>query len=461
MRAAAPLSVLLGALLALPTAAQDVRFGGHGGGAPSKKHAKKGSDDRERIPAAERDAEAPPLAIIGGDIHLPGGETISDGTLLLRHGRIEAILDAAGRGRGRHRKLGDYEQLDASGLQVYPGLVAAGLDGIGVDNDYQAGLQAEALKRRIVDSYDAFSDNLQWAASAGITSALIYSLPQRSDAPLSCRADVLKISPGEPRGVLVKEAAAVFAGNSIFGPKGSHDLRKQIQAARDWRDEPAKSRKDDPAKQLVLDVADGRVPLILPASRKAQLTSLLVLAEEIGFQPIVYHSTDAWALAKQLADADIPVVQHVRTNWGKPRDDRRGELVAGWRHDAVARLHRAGVQTAVLPLNDTIMTWGVAGRDMTNYPMEAAFAQRGGLSAQEAFEAITIVPARIYGVDDRVGSIEVGKDADIILVDGDPLDYKAFVRKSIVNGRVVYDAATNHFWSDVVEDREQSLAGGS
>ena len=72
-----------------------------------------------------------------------------------------------------------------------------------------------------------------------------------------------------------------------------------------------------------------------------------------------------------------------------------------------------------------------------------------------------MVPARLYGVEDRVGSIEVGKDADLILVDGDVLDYRAFVRKSIVNGRVVFDAETNHFWSDVVQDRIDSLAGGS
>ena len=71
--------------------------------------------------------------------------------------------------------------------------------------------------------------------------------------------------------------------------------------------------------------------------------------------------------------------------------------------------------------------------------MEAAFAVRGGLSEAAAIEAITIEPARILGVADRIGSIEVGKDADFIVTDGDLLSYLTHVRWSVINGKVQYD----------------------
>ena len=458
MKAARPLAWILAALLAVPASAQEVRFDGDGDDSGSgPEHAR---DEDDPIPLAEQSAEAPPLAIVGADIHPVVGEPILGGTILLRDGRIEAILDASGRGRGRrHRSLEGYEKIDARGLRAYPGLVAAGADGLGIDTDYYAGAAADALGRSLADSYDAWSDDLQWAASAGITSALVYNIPFGANGPVVARGDLLKVSPGEPRGVLVKSAAAVWASNDLFGAKGAADFRSLLRKAEKWEDQPKKERKDDPAQRLLLRVERGEVPLLLPAGNKAQLTSALALAKEIGFRPIFFHSTEAWTLAPEIAAAGGAAVQHVRTTWGKSRDDRRGMLPGGWRYDAPTRLTRAGVPTAVLPLSDAIMTWGVAGRDLTNYPMEAAFAQRGGLSPQEALESITIVPARLYGVDDRLGSLEVGKDADVILVDGDVLDYRAFVRQSIVNGRVVYDAATNHFWSDVVADRMRALGG--
>lgn len=451
------LSVLLALLLAAAASAQDVRFDeGDDDGAAAEPGAEDASD---RVPLAEQAPETKPLAIVGADIHPVVGEPIPGGTILLRDGRIEAILDADGRGRGRRRSLEGYERIDARGLRAYPGLFAAGADGLGIDTDWYAGAAADALERSLADSYDAWADDLQWAASAGITSALVYNVPFGAQGPLVARGDVLKVSPGQPRGVLVEEAAAVWASDELFGAKGAHDFREALRQAREWSEKPKKERKDDPAKRLVLRVAEGEVPLLLPASSKEQVLAALDLAEEVGFRPVFYHCNEAWVLAERIEAAGGAAVQHVRMSWGKARDDRRGLLPGGWRFDAPAVLTRAGVPTAVLPLADTIMTWGVAGRDLTNYPMEAAFAQRGGLSAQQALEAITIVPARLYGVDDRLGSLEVGKDADVILVDGDVLDYRAFVRKSIVNGAVVYDAETNHFWSDVVADRVRGLGG--
>ena len=82
---------------------------------------------------------------------------------------------------------------------------------------------------------------------------------------------------------------------------------------------------------------------------------------------------------------------------------------------------------------------GLAGRDLMHLPMEAAFAVRGGLSQKAALAAITLDAAKILGIDHRVGSIEIGKDADFAIVDGDILHYMTMVRWTVVNGHVAYD----------------------
>ncbi|MBT7012675.1 MAG: amidohydrolase family protein, partial [Planctomycetes bacterium] len=98
-------------------------------------------------------------------------------------------------------------------------------------------------------------------------------------------------------------------------------------------------------------------------------------------------------------------------------------------------------------------TWvsmmGIAGRDLLTLPMEAAFAIRGGLTSAAALRAITLEPAALLGMDERIGSISVGKDADLIVCDGDLFDYRSFVQWAVVNGRVAYDKAQSPYLSHI------------
>jgi adenine deaminase len=91
-------------------------------------------------------------------------------------------------------------------------------------------------------------------------------------------------------------------------------------------------------------------------------------------------------------------------------------------------------------------------------PIEADFAVRGGLSEQAALEAITIVPARVLGVDHRVGSLEVGKDCDLVVTDGDILHYQTFVQYAVVEGKQVYDKSAELFFAHIRPHAETTLA---
>ena len=92
---------------------------------------------------------------------------------------------------------------------------------------------------------------------------------------------------------------------------------------------------------------------------------------------------------------------------------------------------------------------GLAGRDNLHLPMAAAFAVRGGMTGEQALRTITLDAARVLDVDDRVGSIEVGKDADFAITDGDLLSYQTLVRWTIVNGRIVYDKEQDTLFSHI------------
>jgi len=102
-----------------------------------------------------------------------------------------------------------------------------------------------------------------------------------------------------------------------------------------------------------------------------------------------------------------------------------------------------------LPAQTSISLGGLAGRDLMNLPMEAAFAVRGGLPQDPALRAITINAARILGVSDRIGSIEPGKDADLIVCSGDLFDYRTFVEWAVVNGRTVYDKQRASYFAHI------------
>ena len=111
-------------------------------------------------------------------------------------------------------------------------------------------------------------------------------------------------------------------------------------------------------------------------------------------------------------------------------------------------MEKAGVPFAVAPLGTSVNLGGIAGRDLMSLPLEAAFAVRGGASEQAALAALTIVPSRMLGLDERIGSIEEGKDADLLILDGNPLDYRTHVEKALIAGKVYYDRTRDRVLPD-------------
>ncbi len=406
-------------------------------------------------PRVTTPSDPEPIAIVGADIHPVVGPVVPGGTILLAKGRIEAILGASA------RVPDGYRVIPAHGLQAWPGYVALGADGLGLAGDAWAGGTDATLVRGVGESFDAWADDVELAASAGITSALITRSGFGPGRPvLDGRAAVLKMSARHPDGALMSDLAGVLAGRGLLDPAGTAQFRKAVADARQGRSGEGKGKKPDPKAAIWRALARRDIPLIAPYSQAADVLRITELCADLDLRLILVTPTEAWAVADRLVESgvDLAVAQNVRGSWGKPRADRRALLPGGQRFDAPSILARAGLPVAIVPGTTSIRVWGVAGRDFLDLPIEAAFAVRGGMSETEAIEAITITPARILGLDDRIGSLQRGKDADVILLDGDPLDYRTFVRKTIVGGRIVHELEKSRFWAETARERDRALA---
>ena len=151
-------------------------------------------------------------------------------------------------------------------------------------------------------------------------------------------------------------------------------------------------------------------------------------------------------MAGEMARAGLQAVITPRTR--RDRDERTNRP-NGSSIENARILHEHGVPLAIIPLSTGTSTMGLAGRDLLHLPMEAAFAIRGGLPDEAALRAITLGAARILGIDHRVGSIEVGKDADFAIVDGDLLHYMTLTRWTVVNGRIAYDKQKDSLFNHI------------
>jgi cytosine/adenosine deaminase-related metal-dependent hydrolase len=117
-------------------------------------------------------------------------------------------------------------------------------------------------------------------------------------------------------------------------------------------------------------------------------------------------------------------------------------------------LDAVGVPVAVHPPSGrfggaTLGTGGILGQDLNTPHVDAAFAVRGGLDNRKALRTITLDAARMIGAEARIGSLEAGKDADVLILDGDPLHYRSFVETALVNGRVVYEKDKEPFYRHI------------
>ncbi|SOD04131.1 Imidazolonepropionase [bacterium JGI 053] len=384
-------------------------------------------------------AQAQTLAITGGTVYPVSGAPIPNGTVLIRDGRIVAVGAGIAVPEGARR-------IDATGKWVTPGLFESstnlGLTEVGqVDetNDFRLNQGGEggdqvAAAFNVSDGINPRSMVIPVTRIAGVTT--VVSRP--SGGLIAGQAIAIDLVGNRVEDMTIVSPVAMFAsisensreaGNGARGGQ-SMRLREVLEDARAWaRNREAFERggtRDFSVSRLDLaalqPVLAGREALVVEAHRASDIQTILRIAREYDLKLVIEGGTEAWMVADDLARAHVPVLVKVLNNLPASFE------ALGATYENAARLRRAGVTVAITS-GETFKAY--------NIRQEAGNAVAYGLPWEEAFRAVTLVPAQIWGVADRYGSLEAGKVANVVVWSGDPLELLTRVEHVVIRGREV------------------------
>ncbi len=427
--------------------------------------------EKPATPAPASPDETKWVAFVGGEVwtvtgpRLPGATVLVKNDKIVRIGGDEMVLPAG-------TKI-----VDCKGKHVVPGFIA-------IASRNCLGVRGNTVREKAKDRVDPFTEYMLMALGSGITTAHqgqgganemfggLFGAPQGffSGSPRGVLGGVIaKLTYGTIEGYEVRDPAAVYmtlegnTGNEIQETvdalQKARDLvtkRKEwIQALRDGNKE-AKEPKDEESIEALARCLEGELPLFMQASTAKDIRKVLALSDRFAAAMILHPAMEAWTCMGEIGSRPIGLVLCPRGLGGRaarPYRDLLRDGPHGWSIETAAFAGRTGVPWATTTLSTGIVTGLLAGRDVLTMSIEAAFAVRGGAKPEDALASITITPARMLRIADRVGSIEVGKDADILVMDREPLDYRAFVDLAYVSGVERYDRRVVPFWNHIPADR--------
>jgi imidazolonepropionase-like amidohydrolase len=381
------------------------------------------------------------VAYTGATVINATGQTINDGVLVVRGGKVVAIG-----ARSSTRVPSDAQVVDLSGKTVMPGIVDTHSHiGGGAGADGSAPIQPDV---RILDAINVRDTSLMRARAGGITTV---NIMPGSGHLLSGQTIYIKLRRGSTiEDLAIRDAAGNFAGGikmangtnplrpNSTGPfpgtraREASLVREQFVRAQEYRDKIRRAGGDKtkmPARDLALEALvealDGKRVVHFHTHRHDDILTAIRLSKEFGFRLVLHHVTEGWKVADEIARANVPASITVVDSPG-------GKLEAvDARFELAAVLDRAGVLVAIH--TDDYIT------DSRLLLRSAALAVRAGLPRERAVYALTLAGARMLDLQERVGSLEAGKDADFIVLSGDPFSVYTHVLETYVEGVKVFD----------------------
>ena len=383
-------------------------------------------------------AQEVPHVFVGAILETCDGPPIDGGVLVVHRGKIVAVGSAAD-----VQIPASAVTVDATGLTIMPGLVCSHSHiGSVSGGDSSGPIQPEV---RALDSINARDPGIQKAQAGGITTV---NVMPGSGHLLSGQTIYMKL-----RDVFTMEELAVRnADGSIAGgikmANGSNPrksapfpgtrgkaaalVRAQFHRARDYQ-RKVKVANGDPEKmpdrslgmEALIEAMEGKRMVHHHTHRQDDILTVLRLQKEFGFRVVLHHVSEGWMVAKEIAAAKVPCSVIVIDSPGGKLEAARLSLQTG------AILDKAGVLVG-FHTDDGIT-------DSRLFLRSAALAVRAGMDRQKALQAVTIANARMLDMQDRVGTLTVGKDADFVLLSGDPFSVYTRVQQTWVEGSKVFD----------------------
>lgn len=376
------------------------------------------------------------IAITGAKIHtMTSVGTIDEGTVLIKDGRIQQVLE------GKSIPSG-FSEYDASGKVITPGLIGAytqlGLEEVSLS----AGTVDARAEKHPISTVGAAFDT-QFAINAdssiipisrveGITSAAstlsdsemlfqgqgtIITLDDGFDLVLKPQAfmsvDVSNSGADENGG----SRAALWVAMNTALQEAQYSLGRDLSPANEWSG--VTTKQDVLALQKVVK---GEVPLLVTADRASDIQQVIKLKERFSSLNVVLVSgTDAWRVAEQLAKSKISVILNPEYNLPGGFDQLGASL------ESAARLHKAGVMIAI----------GMETHNIRLATQHAGNAVANGLPHSVALAALTINTAKMFAMDEELGSLASGKRADLVVWSGDPLEVTQAAEQVFINGKAI------------------------
>ena len=360
--------------------------------------------------------------------------------ILIENGKIKAI------GKDLAPQNGE-EIIDASGKEIYPGFVEAhchigisGRPGQGANgSDVNERNDVTTPHLRAIDGIDPFDENFENARRGGVTT--VCTGPGSLNAIGGTFVCLKTVGKCVDNMILKDEVAMKCAfGENVIGGYGGKSVATRMTVAAVIRDILAKANR----YKMAIDQAEGdvskypafdsklhallpvmrrEIPLKAHAHQAKDIFTAIRIAKEFDLKLTIEHVTDGHLIVDELLESGYPLaIGPSMTNNLKYEMKNRS-----W--ETIVSLSKAGCHVCIITDSPVMI--------QKNLPIAAGFAIKAGMDKFEALKAITIYAAEHIGVEDRVGSIEVGKDADIVIADGSPFEISTKIEKVLIDGKVV------------------------
>ena len=388
----------------------------------------------------------------GAEILPVTGDPIPDGVLIIRDGKIEAVGSAGSVNLPRGATV-----IDVKGKVIMPGLVDPHSHiGEGDGGDRSAAMHPDV---RIMDTIDPRSDSFKKTLAGGITSV---NVMPGSGHLMSGQTVYLKLRPAntiEEMLIFVDEENGIYGGlkmangtNSLRQPpfpgtraKSAAMVRSLYVKAREYQKktleaegDPDKMPSRDLQMETLVEVLEGKRIVHNHTHRHDDILTAIRLSKEFGYRLVLHHVSEGWKVADEIAEAGVPASIIVLDSPG-------GKLEAvDLAYKTGAVMEEAGVDFGY-HTDDGIT-------DSRLFLRSAAFGMREGMSREKALESMTIANARMMDIAGRTGSLEAGKDADFIILSGDPFSVYTRVEQTWIEGKKVWDISNP-------EDRKYATGG--
>ncbi|MCW6074617.1 amidohydrolase [Clostridium sporogenes] len=339
--------------------------------------------------------------------------------------------------------------IDAKGGWVMPGIIDAhchigimeeGIRFEGMDlNEYSSAITPHL---RSIDGINPRDLAFQSAIETGITTVMT---GMGSSNPIGGQFAIIKTYGKSVDEMLVRAPAALkiaFGENpkSIFGKKGSMPItrmgtaaliRETLYKAKNYMNRKEEALKEgkifdiDIKMEAIIPVLKKEIPLKAHAHRSDDILTAIRIAKEFDLKLTIDHGTESYLVADYIKESGFPVISGPNMNFrGKVETQNRN-------YNTTKILQEKGILYAMITDHPVV--------PIEFLPMSAALAVKNGLKEEDALKAITINPAKILGIDDRVGTLEEGKEADICIYNGNPLNINSKNMYTIISGNIVYN----------------------